>query len=138
MRDDEHFALLTRKLFHSGFNKALVDRKWPAFEEVFHGFSPERVARMSEVEVEQALQDSRIVRHRKKVRATVHNAALFCRIAREHGSWEDWLASRRSDPYAERARPLVRGLAHCGPNTVFYYLLEAGEATRDERPAGVN
>ncbi len=138
MNDTQHLALLVRKLFHSGFNKAVVDQKWPAFEAVFHGFDPPRVAGMTEVEIEAALQNRGIVRHRKKVRATVQNAAVFCRVAAEHGSWADWLASRRNEPYSQRARPLEQQLAHCGPNTVFYYLLEAGEASLDERPAGVN
>jgi 3-methyladenine DNA glycosylase Tag len=137
MNDVEHLALLVRKLFHSGFNKALVDQKWPAFEVVFHGFDPERVARMDAAEIERVLQDPRIVRHRKKVLATVKNAAFFCEVSQKHGSWDRWLASRRSMPYAERAQPLVEALAHCGPNTVFYYLLEAGEATQSERPTGV-
>jgi DNA-3-methyladenine glycosylase I len=138
MTDHEHLALLVRKLFHSGFNKTIVDRKWPAFVAVFHGFDPQRVAGMTAAEIDQALQDPGIVRHRKKVEATVKNAALFCAVAEEHGSWERWLVSRRAQPYPERARPLVEALTHCGPNTVFYYLLEAGEASRDERPAGVN
>ena len=81
--------------------------------------------------------DTGIVRHRLKIRATINNAKHFVETAATHGSWHIWLHSLRPLPYAERQTLLHRGLTHCGPNTIFYFLLEAGEATPGDRPKGV-
>jgi hypothetical protein len=64
--DADYLNLLSRKLFHSGFNKALVHTKWPAFEEVFLGFEPSIVAAFDDTGFQRIRTDSRIVRHRKK------------------------------------------------------------------------
>jgi 3-methyladenine DNA glycosylase Tag len=135
--DSDYLALLTRKLFHSGFNKQIVDAKWAAFENAFHGFDPARVASFDEADLERLAANSALVRHRRKLAATLANARHFCEVAKQHGSWMTWLHGQRHLPYEERAVTLQGCLTHCGPNTVFYFLFEAGEATLDDRPDGV-
>ena len=135
--DADYLNLLTRKVFHSGFNKALVDRKWPAFEELFGGFDPAFVATMSEADQLLLATDTRIVRHRGKIAATIWNARQFRAISKAHGSWRDWLFSFRDKPYELCAAALTATLQRCGPNTAFYFLLEAGEATPDDKPEDV-
>ena len=135
--DQEYLRLLTRKLFHSGFNKSLVDAKWDAFEKAFLTFDPPRVAAMGEEEIQELISNPAIVRHRKKIRATIHNAKATLQIAREYGSWGNWLRSTQNAPYETRSKSLQKRLAHCGPNTIFYFLLEAGEISLAEKPAEV-
>lgn len=135
--DADYFGLLTRKLFHSGFNKTLVDKKWPAFVEAFDAFDPRSVAAFSEAALEALAQNSAIVRHRRKLRATVANAQHFVRVADTHGSWLSWLQSLRSLPYDEKESTLCAVLTHCGPNTIFYFLLEAGEVDLNDKPEWV-
>ena len=135
--DQEYLRLLTRKLFHSGFNKALVDSKWDAFEKAFLTFDPLWVAAMKEDEIEALISNPALVRHRKKIRATIHNAKATLQIAKEHGSWGNWLRSTQNTPYETRSKFLQNLLAHCGPNTIFYFLLEAGEVSLAEKPAEI-
>ena len=135
--DTEYLRVLTRKLFHSGFNKALVDRKWPAFESAFCGFDPGRVAAFDESDVSRLRADAGIVRHRLKIRATIANAQHFVEMAARHGSWGAWLRSLDGLTYGERAARLQGHLTHCGPNTVFYFLHAAGEAGLEDKPANV-
>ena len=135
--DADYLNLLTRKIFHSGFNKTLVNQKWDAFEELFHGFDVRKVATMTNQEVVRLLTDKRIVRHRKKIAATIWNAQQFLAISTDHGSWMNWLASLRLYPYEQRADTLMALFKHCGPNTVFYFLLEAGEAGWEDKPEHV-
>jgi 3-methyladenine DNA glycosylase Tag len=135
--DADYLNLLTRKLFHSGFNKALVDQKWPAFETAFRGFDPTTVAAFDEADVERLRTDASIVRHRLKIRATINNARHFVEMAAAHGSWKDWLRSLRVLPYPVRQENLHAALTHCGPNTIFYFLFEADEADKADKPEGV-
>ena len=82
--------------------------------------------------------DAGIVRHRLKIRATINNARHFVAMATEHGSWRTWLKSLRALPYPTRQEKLHAALTHCGPNTIFYFLLEAGEVTLVDKPVGVS
>lgn len=60
--------------FQAGLSWITILRRRPAFREVFHGFEPQRVAAMTEVDVERLLLDERIIRHRGKIEATISNA----------------------------------------------------------------
>ncbi len=60
--------------FQAGLSWITILRRRPAFREVFHGFDAERVAAMTEADVERLLGDARIIRHRGKIEATIQNA----------------------------------------------------------------
>lgn len=82
---------LTRAMFESGgFMGAAVDAKWPAFRSAFHNFEPIQVACMDEDDIERLQADPRLIRNRRKIRATVNNARRFCQIAAMHGSFSRW------------------------------------------------
>ena len=60
--------------FQAGLAWITILRRREAFREVFYGFEPERVAAMSETDVQRLLGDARIIRHRGKIEATITNA----------------------------------------------------------------
>ena len=76
--DDRYLAEMTACVFRSGFVWKVIESKWPAFEEVFHGFDSMACAMLSDEELEEIAQDTRIVRHAKKIHS-VRNNALFVR-----------------------------------------------------------
>src|SRR5690554_7153557 len=39
--DDRYLSLMTRRIFRAGLRHAMVDQRWPAFEEAFWGFRSE-------------------------------------------------------------------------------------------------
>ena len=61
--DDRYLSQMSRRIFRAGLKHSLVDAKWPAFEEVFHGFDPSRVRAMSDEAMEKLLDDTRLIRH---------------------------------------------------------------------------
>ena len=46
--DDRYLSQMCLRIFRAGLKHSLVDAKWPAFEEVFHGFEPRRVRAMND------------------------------------------------------------------------------------------
>ena len=68
--------------FQAGLSWITILRRRPAFREVFHGFDPERVAAMTEADVELLLGDARIIRHRGKIEATIANARAVLALER--------------------------------------------------------
>ena len=70
--------------FQSGLSWRTVLAKRPAFREVFAGFDPAAVADFGPPDVDRLLQDARIIRHRKKIEATIANAQAVMAL-REDG-----------------------------------------------------
>ncbi|HCF0627129.1 TPA: class I SAM-dependent methyltransferase [Pseudomonas aeruginosa] len=53
--DDRYLSLISLRIFRAGLKHSLVDAKWPAFEEVFFGFDPQKVVLMSAEHLERLI-----------------------------------------------------------------------------------
>ncbi len=91
--DDRYLSLISLRIFRAGLKHSLVDAKWPAFEEVFFGFDPEKVVLMGGEHLENLMQDARLIRHLGKLKSVPRNAQLVLDLAREYGSFGNLLAS---------------------------------------------
>ena len=86
---DDDFILFEKAClegFQSGLSWLTVLRKRERFREVFLGFDFHKVARFGEQEVLTLLQDPGIIRHRKKIEATINNAQVAIELKQEFGS----------------------------------------------------
>src|SRR5438046_10734826 len=63
LTDDRYLSQMSLRIFRAGLKHSLVDAKWPAFEEVFHGFEPRSVRAMPDGAVAGLLADRRLIRH---------------------------------------------------------------------------
>ncbi|CDF82905.1 hypothetical protein PKB_1543 [Pseudomonas knackmussii B13] len=90
--DDRYLSLLSLRIFRAGLKHSLVDAKWPAFEEVFFGFDPEKVVLMGGERLESLMQDARLIRHLGKLKSVPRNAQMILDIARDYGSFGKLLA----------------------------------------------
>ena len=135
--DAEYLDNLTRKIFISGFSGDPVAPRWPRFREVFYAFDPGIVAEMPDLLIDHLQQDPGIIRNKRKLRATVANASEFVRIGEEFGSFHDYLRSLDNLTYGQRAREIGKRFASVGPNTVYYFLEDAGEPVPAVKPEGV-
>src|SRR5438067_13425254 len=61
--DDRYLSQMSLRIFRAGLKHSVVDAKWPAFEEVFHGFELRRVRAMSDEALEGLLGNARLIRH---------------------------------------------------------------------------
>ena len=66
--------------FQAGLSWITILRKRDAFREEFEGFDPERIARWDAKNLENALQNPGIIRHRGKIEGTIRSAKLFLEI----------------------------------------------------------
>ena len=91
--DHKWFEFIVLDAFQAGLSWKIVLHKRQAFREVFHGFDPIQVARMSDQEIENACQNPAIIRNRLKIRAAVKNACAFLRTQEKHGSFDAFIWS---------------------------------------------
>ncbi|UPG89919.1 DNA-3-methyladenine glycosylase I [Luteibacter aegosomaticola] len=82
VRDDRHlFELLTLKGAQAGLAWRTVLSKRDAYRERFHDFDIAAVAAMGDDELEQAMHDRGIIRHRLKVASVRANARIVMAMA---------------------------------------------------------
>ena len=135
------YEKLCLEALQSGLSWILVLRRRDGLRNVFHGFDPERVARFEGRDVERLMQDTRVIRNRRKLDAIVQNAKATLAI-RETEPLPDLIWRHRPEPRpapvtwkdldeAPEARALAkvlksRGFSFVGPTTVYALMQAAG------------
>ena len=91
--DRKWFEFMVLDAFQAGLSWRTVLHKRAAFQEVFCGFDPERVACMSDRDVQSACENKAIIRNRMKIQAAIKNARVFLATQDKHGSFDSFLWS---------------------------------------------
>jgi DNA-3-methyladenine glycosylase I len=100
------FEKISLECFQAGLSWITILRRRPSFREIFHHFDLESVAAMGAEDVERLMLDSRIIRNRAKILATISNArAAIELVAKTPGALDTLMWS-----YAPPPRP-------CRPET---------------------
>ncbi|WP_434339887.1 DNA-3-methyladenine glycosylase I [Motilimonas cestriensis] len=129
IRDDRFLAAFTQTIFQSGFVWSVVRNKWPGFEEAFFGFAPEKMVLLNDQHIEKLCQDTRIVRARQKIVTVPQNAQMILELAREHGSFANFVAHWSSNDVTGLWLYLKQHGARLGGNIAAYSLRKLGVDT---------
>ncbi|MEZ5524220.1 MAG: DNA-3-methyladenine glycosylase I [Pseudomonadales bacterium] len=122
-KPDSYFlSAMTWRIFCAGLNRKMIDNKWPAFEEVFFGFDPQKLVLMSDEMLENTLQDTRLVRHWGKIKSIRTNAAMLLELGREKGGFGRFIAEWPEDRIVDLWLLLAKQGAQLGGNSGAYFL----------------
>jgi DNA-3-methyladenine glycosylase I len=89
--DNKLFEFLVLDCFQAGLSWFIILKKRDAFRKAFDNFSPEKVAKYTEKDVERLVEDSTIVRNRNKILATINNARCFLEVQKEFGCFDTYI-----------------------------------------------
>jgi hypothetical protein len=117
-------AIIGRAVFQAGVSWAQIARSWDAYERVFCGFDPVRVAAFDDVDIERILAEPGILRMPRKIHATIANARALIEIVGECGSFPAYAGSFAD--YAALERDMRRRFSHLGEMNVWYVLFRCG------------
>jgi 3-methyladenine DNA glycosylase Tag len=121
----DYLAVMSRAIFQAGVSWALIESKWPAYEQLFAGFDPAVVAHFDDFDIERIANDPGIVRTRKKVEATVENARTMLALDREHNGFAQYLHA--FDSYDALSADLKRRFKFLGELSAYYFLFRVKE-----------
>jgi DNA-3-methyladenine glycosylase I len=142
--DDGFFERLSLEGFQSGLSWLTILRKRAAFHAAFAGFHVADVAAFGPADVERLMNDTGIVRNRRKIEAAVHNAGRCLETIEECGSlaallWRFRPATARTPIRSRTDWPAVtpestalatelrrRGFRFVGPTTAYATMQAAG------------
>jgi 3-methyladenine DNA glycosylase Tag len=127
---DGYLEHLSRGVFQAGISWRVVDAKWPGIRKAFHGFKVERVARMTDREIDALARDERVIRSRPKIAAVVHNAREILALERG-GGFRKHL--RSLDDYEGLAKDLKKRFKFVGDSGVYHFLWTVKEPVPEWR-----
>jgi 3-methyladenine DNA glycosylase Tag len=117
LADDRILAEMTQRVFSAGFAWSVIENKWPDFEKAFLGFQPAKLVFQPDDFWDALLSDARIVRNGAKIASVRENAAFVQEIAREHGSFGQFLAKWPSSDQVGLLDLLSKRGSRLGGNT---------------------
>ena len=92
LHDDRRlFEMLVLEGAQAGLSWSTILRKREAFRKAFDNFTPEKVARYTDVNVSKLMSDASIVRNRAKIKAAIANAQGFLKVRDEFGSFDAYI-----------------------------------------------
>ena len=121
----DYLDVMSHAVFQSGMSWRVVNAKWPSIREAFGGFDPEAVAAFGEREIDELVQDTRVIRNRRKLRAISNNAARLLEIDADHGSFRNYLRSHGD--FEATVKDLKQQFSFLGDTGSYYFLHVVGE-----------
>jgi DNA-3-methyladenine glycosylase I len=133
------FEKLSLEGFQSGLSWRTILAKRANFRRAFHGFDFDRIARMTERDVERLLKDEGIIRHRGKIEAVINNARRAKEMKKREGSLAVFLwryalpagsppSSAATTPESTALSKALKkdGWKFVGPTTVYAFMQSMG------------
>lgn len=108
VHDDRHlFEMLILEGAQAGLSWEIILKRRDAYRKAFHQFDPNKVASMTDREMEKLLQNEGIIRNRLKVFGARQNAQAYLQIQKEYGSFDKYLwAYVKGKPIVNRFKHL--------------------------------
>jgi 3-methyladenine DNA glycosylase Tag len=116
----DYLEVISKAVFQSGMSWAIVNNKWEGFREAFCEFEPEAIAAFDGSDVERLASDASIIRNRRKIEATIHNARELIAAEDEFGDFRSYLRSHGD--FEETVKDLRKRFKFLGDFGCFYLL----------------
>ena len=120
---------MARVMFQTGISWRVVDAKWPGIQAAFHGFDPNRVARLRTKDIDKLMTDTRVIRNRRKLEAIAGNAGRMVELDKEFGSFKKYLDSLGDFDSTKKA--IHKDFAYMGDTGTWYFLWMVGRKVPD-------
>jgi len=128
--DRKHFEFLILEGAQAGLSWETVLKKRDGYRAAFHGFDAEKVAAMTDAELDALRDNPAIIRNRLKILSARRNARVFLDIQKECGSFSDYIWSFVG------GAPIVNAWAHLGEIPVT--TKESDALSKDLKKRGMN
>jgi 3-methyladenine DNA glycosylase Tag len=128
--DDRYLSAMTRRVFQAGMQHSVINGRWPAFEEAFWGFVPEKMVMLSPEHIERHMQNERLIRHLTKLKTIPRNAQFILDIRSESGcTFGEFIANWPGEDTVGLWRLLSKRATRLGGRSAASFLRLVGKDT---------
>ena len=113
--DKKMFEFIVLESAQAGLSWLTILKRRDAYRDAFCGYDAEKVAKMTEQDVENLMQNNGIIRNRLKIKAIITNAHCFLKVQKEFGSFCNYLRAFLPD-----GKPIINhwtSLSEISPST---------------------
>jgi 3-methyladenine DNA glycosylase Tag len=121
----DYLDVMSKAVFQTGISWRVVENKWPGTREAFHGFDPGAISRLTVADLDRLVEDTRIIRNRRKIEAIVSNAQRMLELDRSHGGFRNYLRSHGG--FEALVKDLRKQFKFLGDTGTYYFLYVVGE-----------
>ena len=89
--DQKHFEFLVLESAQAGLSWLTILKRREGYRRLYADFDPEQVASFDEERIAGMLQDTGIIRNRKKIESSINNAQRFLEIQSQYGSFCNYI-----------------------------------------------
>lgn len=132
----DYLEVMSKAVFQTGISWKVVDNKWPSIREAFKDFDAPKVASLTEKEIADLAQDTRVIRNRRKIDGIVHNARRMIELEEQHGGFRNYLRSH--DDFESLVKDLRKQFKFIGDtgSYVFLYIVREKVPPHEQWMAG--
>lgn len=91
--DQKLFELLILEMNQAGLSWETILNKRENFREAFDNFDVDKVANYGQEKINELMQNSNIIRNKRKITAAINNAKIFRKIKEEFGTFAKYIWS---------------------------------------------
>ena len=121
----DYLEVMSKAVFQTGMSWRVIESKWPAIREAMRNFDAQAVATLGDRDIDDLVQDTRVIRNRRKLEAIVSNARRMIDLEDEHGSFKDYLRSHSS--FEATVAAMRKDFKFLGDMGCYYLLYSVGE-----------
>jgi DNA-3-methyladenine glycosylase I len=122
---NDYLEIMSKSVFQSGMSWKVIENKWPGTREAFKDFDIHTVADFHEKDIEDLMQDTRVVRNFRKLNAIVSNAQKMIDLEKEYGTFQKYLRSHGS--FDDTLKAIRKDFKFMGPSGIYVFLYVVGE-----------
>jgi 3-methyladenine DNA glycosylase Tag len=122
--DDRWLSAMAKSVFRAGFNWKVVENKWPDIEAAYSSFNPHLVAFQSDDDLDVLVEDPRVIRQWRKLKAIRANAQYVVDLAAEYGSAAEYFAAYPASEYIGLLEDMRKRGSYLGGTSAQYFLRE--------------
>ena len=142
------FEMLILESFQAGLSWITILHKREAFKEAFDQFDVNKIAMYDDCKINELMNNPKIIRNSRKIKAAVKNAQIFIEIQKEYGSFSKYLWAYTNDKiiYEKKENETTstlsdqiskdlkkKGMSFVGSITIYSYLEAIGIYNHHDR-----
>lgn len=121
----DYLEIMSKAVFQTGISWKVVESKWSGIREAMREFDPAALADLTEAELDELTNDTRVIRNRRKLEGIVRNARTALDLVEQHKTFQGYLRSHAS--YADLSKDMRKRFKFLGDMGIYYFLWVVSE-----------
>ena len=131
--DESLFEVMCLQVFQAGLTWQMILNRRDSFRSAFADWNIKTVANFGPSDIEALTNNSRIIRNRLKIQATIDNARTIMEIQDKYGSFCNWFYNTIEGTEYPTLRKILREtFKFMGPEIARMWLMASGRITIEE------